>query len=324
MLKIKEHLNKYVMTDTLLTIRTGLYEEWGISSEVNAMTKEFIEALESKMMDTKWGAYNNPNIKHFIFEFDFWKSKFDIVVNMLNYPSDEECFRCKSYGSFNSEMNYKDKTMRLNLGAVRGIPYTPAFDDIIKHEIQHVYKIMNGGDIKSSDKLLSKSTLFNEEFYNKLLDIMNTSREYKIQKLSYALYSSFEFERNGFIGGMDAVFANMETKDIKREETDINKKMEYKRVNSLMTTECYKAYENILKVLDFIDEISDDEIYEVFGYYKHKIKRILEISKDKYLRSISKILYKYSNVWVDGRTLMPTILEGQYLDMGCDTFFWIL
>ncbi len=290
MLKVKGHFKKRVMTDTLETLRKGLFEEWGISNEVTNMTNKFLNDTQNILDNTKWGYCGNLNVKYCKFRYSFWKRDFEVEVYIFNYSSDIECIRAKDLKKFNSMMNYKDGYLTLNLGTVFGEAYPPAYDDIVKHEIQHIYKIYKGGDIKSSDSLLGNSSMFNEEFYNKLLDIMDTFKNYKIRKLAYALYSSFEFERNGFIGGLDGVFSKMEV-DRKDDEDGFD------RIEALRLTECYKAYENILKILEFIDDMDDKEIHDIFGYYKHKIKKILEISENKYKRGISKILLKYSKVW---------------------------
>lgn len=320
MLKVNGHLNKHVMANTLLNIRMKLYEEWGISNSINNASDNFSKILYETMRNVEWGIPQNPNIKHCCFEYVFWKKAFKTEVFLLNYKTEEECFHAKELGRFNSELNFKDEHLKLFLGAVMGMPYPPTYDDIIKHEIQHIYKIINGGDIKPSDKLLNNSTMFNEEFYNKLNDIILQTKEVRIRKIAYALYSSFEFERNGFIGGLDGVFL-----EIPNDEPGISymQNTEHDRIRKLQSTGCYKAYENIIKVLNFIDDVPDDKIYNIFGYYKYKIKKVLEISKERYLKGMSKIIMKYSNIWGKERTLLKKIREGY--NMGrFNTFTWIL
>lgn len=304
----------------LKILKQKIYEENGISLWVEKETIDFIDKLCYELNNIPWGYSWNPNVKKCGFNYNFGKEEYIVEAYVFNFINGGECIIEKNKGKFYGSVNSKDKTIFLNLGLVCGKPCSIAFDDIIKHEIQHIYKIMNGGDIKPSETLMHNTTLFSEEFYNKLNDIMKYSKDYKIRKIAYALYSSFEFERNGFIGGLDGVFDAFNDENIDIQDL---LKVEQSRVRKLQSTGCYKAYDNILKVLDFIDEMSDSEIYHVFGYYRHKLKKILEISKEKYLKGMSRVIMKHSNIWGNKRKLLKQIREGY--NMGrLNAFTWLL
>lgn len=292
----------------LESIKNELIESLSISDNVRTETENLIDAICGNLTHVSWGYKNSNNVKHISFKYILFDKQYTIDVFYKNYSSRKECNIANEQGAFDSYVDFNDNIIMFKLGAVNGIPYELYFDDIITHELQHIYKSYKGVEIKSKYDIHS---VFTKENYEKLKSIYsNKTNNIKIRYVAYALYASYEYEMNGFLGGLYSLFNTCPIKNPKTRE-ELRMTEDYKK-NVILKSKCFKALEMIYHSIEYIDGMDGSIVYNIFGITKPYIKKVLIKSKSEYTKKMSRIVLEFSSLYGVDRKIIHKINESDY------------
>lgn len=257
-------------------IKNALNEELSISSSVT----HYMLLLKQQILDDSHKKQTNKlrndkiTYKEGSFEFDLFGDSY--TVNYTLYTCDIQL--CRSYIQ-SSHVVMSTATLNLCLALDNGQPYQEYFDNIIEHELLHIYQYN-----KSKVDLLSNNNI--KKLYDIVNDIFKTSNNEDVLVFANALYASFAFEQDAMV---HALYAQLMSSPMGiNYKYIINKSDEY---NYLYDMKYVIFHEDLISIE--LDK-NDFAKYNVSKKYVFNfIKRGYDRFETKFGKMISKYLKEY-------------------------------
>ncbi|WQJ53463.1 MAG: hypothetical protein [Wendovervirus sonii] len=228
-----------------------------VEKEANKIKKLIINDLKNASVGfINTLKYKENTISYKIFDLDY-KINYKVFTN-INPTSD------KLYGTTYINAHEID----LNLCMSGGIPYPAKFDDIIFHEILHVYQYsMNKKDYLSNLSYLN--------LYNKVIEVMKSGSNDNDLKLANALYMSFDFEQDAMAHGLYGIL---------------------KQYFKERLYDMFLKSEEYAFLSDMHDIIENPDFFD-FSLFNLEKEETLKFINKKYKRYMQKLTHVYQKVY---------------------------
>ena len=182
---IEENINKCIK------------EELSINTEVVSITKKIIKTIKEKIPTfDKQTFKEGVTINNFSFKYPLENKHITISVKHYNF------FSKYYYNIYNNDIDFSCSSicdgdsinfLIINCYSISGALNIEDLSDSVQHEISHIFQ----GN-KGSRNITNNNTLYNNASAN-----LNNKNE-DIKNIAYAIYSSFDFEQDGYVNGLYA------------------------------------------------------------------------------------------------------------------------
>jgi hypothetical protein len=243
-------------------IKQIINEELSISLNVEKVSLKIRDAILDKCTNIVSQCYNNVKYKEGHITYNIFDIDYDIHFKV--YTNIDDTYSEKLYGC----IYISEHRMDLNLCKINGISFAPKFENIIFHEVEHIYQY----SLHKRDYLSDIKTL---KLYNKILEIINIHNNENDLIIANALFMSFEFEQDAMVHGLYGTLMNT------------NKEYLY---DTYLHTDEHAFLEDMNYVLEHKDELD----YTIFNISKNKI---ISLIKNQYKRYLNKLMHVYQLVY---------------------------
>lgn len=241
------------VSDKLIPLTNEIYNI--ICKKLNN-SKEYISKTDNKSF--KCGCFDLPCSKYF-------KNIKELHIDYISYCVDRN--EDAKYFNTRCECDYERKTIHLRLVSVNDMPY-PKFREGIAHELNHMLQNDNGAQK-------------NETLYDKCINTYKCSEKQSLKWLAYALYLSFQTERNAFI---QQYYEHLKTNDV--DILTLEKTFPFDKGN---------PYAELEDAIAHIENYSynENEVYSAFGITLNKVYNYIDNALDSLYNKVMKVYAKY-------------------------------
>jgi len=265
---MKKYTNIKILENNIINaVKIALNEELSISKEVeniaNALHNYIIQDFTKLSLIKEY----KLNYKTNTFNYEIFGENYNINYKIYTNVNPNENYMF--FGLADIQNNY----IELNLCYYNGLPYENLFNDIIYHEILHIFQYSKNKKLYLKDNSIKKR-------YDAINKVLNNNYSDDEKIFANALYMAFEFEQDAMCHGLYGT--------LKHCKYITNIKNEY------MKSDEYLYLYDIQYTLNNINNF-DKNCEKLFNISRKHFEKILYNSYKRYLNKLTHVYQKAYN-----------------------------